>query len=196
MSIKRAYALDSQTNRRFCVIRKNKALDIRAIKTWLNDNMKWYALIVHSQDIDPVTKETIPVHYHFVGESSNNRRRLLQDMNDFADYMGIDTNGLQWDGYKSQTLALQYLIHKNNPEKTQHEAKEVILAGMSEEEYLTLLTCDSEQTINFDLVFTLCERCNNVVELLREIPPNMFKANYQYIRTLWNAIHNGQLNQL
>lgn len=170
--------LSCQTTKHFVVIRKNRAYPLHVIKEWLDNNYKQYALIVHDKDIDPITKQVIPVHYHYVGIALKNKTPMSTFLNDLSKTLKTDNVGIEFDSFAFLEKALQYLIHRNNPEKTQHEIKEVIYSGWSKEEIDTFITCDCTG-INFDRVYSLCLAYTSIIDIIRELG----LANYHKYRS-------------
>ena len=121
------YPLTTQTTKLFIVIRKNKKFSKEFIKQYCDDHFENYAFIEHKEDIDPLNGMVIPVHYHIVGNALKKKTPLSTHLNDIVRYFRFDNaNGIQIDKYDNYISALQYLVHKNNPEKTQHDIKEVV----------------------------------------------------------------------
>lgn len=182
--------LSTQTAKHFVVIRKNRAYPINVIKDFLNANYKHWALIVHKEDKDPITGEIIPIHYHYVGDCMRRYVRMSTILNEIAKALKTDTNGIEVDKYKNLELSLQYLIHKNNPEKTQHELKDILFNGWTLEELKTFITSDSTG-INFDRVLSVCKEFNSIVDVIREIGFSNFN---RYRATIWDIFR--ELHQL
>lgn len=161
--------LSCQTNKHFVVIRKNRTFPIQTITDYLNNYYEKWALIVHKEDIDPQTKAVIPTHYHYVGIGNKKKTPMSCYLNALSKALKCkDNNGIEFDSYRSLEASLQYLIHKNNPEKTQHKLEEVIFAGWSKEELTTFITADTTG-LDLDRIVAICESSNNIVEVIREV---------------------------
>lgn len=175
-------SLSTQTGKLFIVIRKNKPLDIQKIKDYCCEYGKEYAFICHGKDIDPVTGLIIPVHYHIVMNAKDSKKRLSTHLNDLSGFFGFnDNNGIEIDKYRTYENALQYLLHKNNPEKTQHKANEIV-TNIDRDELTTYLTCDSS-VISFDYVYSICLSSHNIVDVIK----GLGLSNYnKYRNTIWD----------
>ena len=122
-------SLSTQTGKHFIVIRKNKEIPLSVIQEYLDMNYKEYALIKHEGDKDSVTGEVIPVHYHYVGNCKRKDIRLSTLINELSTALKCDKQCISADKYNSLELSLQYLLHKNNPEKTPHKMEEIHFRG-------------------------------------------------------------------
>lgn len=174
-------SLTTQTKKHFVVVRKNKALNLDRLKEFLNTYYDEWALIVHEHDKDKVTGETIPIHYHYVGNYNKARTPLSTTINELVKFMKLDgSNGVEIDQYISLEKALQYLVHKNDSNKTPHKADEVMLGGWTKEEYLTFLTADTTG-LSFDRVLNICKAYDSIIDIIREIG---FDAYHKYRNTI------------
>lgn len=192
MNQKPKYPLTTQTQKICVVIRKPEPIKVELLESWLRENCEKWAYVTHKNHIDPVTHGVIPVHYHFVAKIKKQKSPLSVTLNSLVKFLRLDNaDGVQIDKYDSEIKMLQYLIHRNNPEKTPLSIEEVV-HNYDKDEFQLLMTCDNEQPFTFDLCYSLCERYDNVVDLLRNIPPRMFKDNYKYIATIWNFLHYGK----
>lgn len=175
-------SLNTQTGKLFIVIRKNKEIPMEKIKAYCSIYGDQYAFIKHENDIDAVTGLKIPVHYHIVMNAKNKLRRLSTHLEDISSFFGFENNnGIEIDKYRSYENALQYLIHKNNPEKTQHSINEII-TNIDDKELSTYLTVDTG-TISFETIYSLCLSSSNIIEVIR----GLGISNYQrYRATIWD----------
>lgn len=185
-------SIDTQTKKVTCVIRKNKILDISILINWLESNTERYVLMPHIDDVNPITKLKEGPHYHFTFDLKQKGIRLSTTLNNICRlYNFKDTNGVEIDKYSSFVACTQYLTHQNESFKNQHSIDEII-TNVSREELTTYLNSSSDVYFNFDMLYSICSRRSaTVMDLLKEIPPKVFKLNYYYIKTMWNYIHNG-----
>lgn len=175
-------SLTTQTGKLFIVIRKNKELPVAKIREYCETYGNEYAFIVHRNDIDPLTRLIVPVHYHIVLNAKENKKRLSTHLNDLSSFFGFkDNNGIEIDKYRSYESALQYLIHKNDPQKTPHDISEII-TNIGKGELETYLTLDTF-VISFELVYSVCSNSKNIIEVIRSLG----LSNYQrYRATIWD----------
>lgn len=181
----RVYPLSSQTTRHFVVIRKNREYPIEVLKKYLNDNFEKWALVVHKDHLDPKDHKTIiPIHYHFLGIYRKSRTPLSTAMNSLSKYLKTNNDGIEYDGYKYFEKALQYLTHKNNPEKTHMEFKDIMFNGWTKEELLTYWSSD-DNSINFDRVYFLCRNNKSMLDVIREVGLGVYKTYRNVIMDIW-----------
>lgn len=174
--------LTTQTGKLFIVIRKNKAISHAKIKEYCETFGNEYAFIEHTQDVDPLTGVVIPVHYHIVLNSKDNRKRISTHLNDLASFFGFkDCNGVEMDKYRSYESALQYLIHKNDKQKTQHDINEIV-TNIDGDELKTYISLDTF-TMSFELIYSVCLNARNIIDVIRSLGI----SNYQrYRATIWD----------
>ena len=179
--------MTTQTGKLFVVIRKNKAIDHEKIKSFCETYGKEYAFIEHTKDVDPLTGAIIPVHYHIVLNAKDNRARLSTHLNNISSFFGFkDNNGIEVDKYRSYESALQYLIHKNDKQKTPHDISE-INTNIDKDELTTYLTLDTF-TMSFELVFSVCQRSRNIIDVIRSLGLSNYQRYRQTIWDIWNEL--------
>lgn len=176
--------LSCQTKKHCVVIRKNRAYPLQHIIDFLNEYYVKWALIVHEKDKDPNTGLVIPTHYHYVGIGKKDKTPMSVYLNALSKWLKTDNVGIEFDSYRSLEGSLQYLIHKNNPEKTQHKIDEVELGGWTKEDLTTAIT--SETTgLDFERICFICENSNNIVELIRDIGFGYYAKYRSTIQDIW-----------
>lgn len=177
-------SLTTQTAKLFIVIRKNKEIPLNKIEAYCREYGNEYAFICHKCDIDPITGAVIPVHYHIVMNAKEKRQRLSTHLENISSFFGFkDNNGIEIDKYRSYESALQYLIHKNDSQKTQHNISE-IHTNIDKDELTTLISLDTF-TMSFELVYSTCLHANNIVDVIRSLG----LSNYQrYRATIWDIL--------
>lgn len=181
-------SLSCQTTKHFVVIRKNKAYPLDVLKNFLNDHYSQWALITHKNHKDPNSGEIIPIHYHYIGNYKKKRTPLSTALNQLAKALKSDKNGLEIDQYQHIEGAIQYLTHKNNPEKTQMEFKDIIFNGWSKDELLTYYTTD-DNSINFDRVLAVCKNYDSIIDVIREIGFSSYHKYRNTIRDIFTELH-------
>lgn len=181
--------LSCQTKKHFVVIRKNRSYPIKTITDFLDNHYEKWALICHKQDEDPTTHLVIPTHYHYVGIGLKDKTPMQTYLNALAKHLKTDTNGIEFDSYRSLEGALQYLIHKNNPEKTQHEIKEIVFGGWSYEEIVTGITAESTG-LDFDRICFVAQNSSNIVEVIRDIGFGYYAKYRNVILDIVDFYHN------
>lgn len=184
----RKYPLTTQTKSLFIVIRKTgkETPKKEVVDKYCQEYFDEYSFICHDQDIDPVTGEFIPKHYHIVGKARKSKTRLSTHLEDLTKFFKFENrNGVEIDKYDNYVKAIQYLIHKNNPEKTQHNVSEVVTT-FSKEDFANIMASESGEAISFDLVYVICRTSNNIVEVIKAIGFHTYHKYRNTIRDIWD----------
>lgn len=180
-------SLQTQTGKLFIVIRKNKAIPEDKIKSYCLEFGIEYAFICHKKDIDPLTGVEIPIHYHIVMNAKDKRKRLSTHLEDIRSYFGFKNNdGIEVDKYRSYESALQYLIHKNDAQKTQHDIEEII-TNIDKDQLKTLITVDTA-VITFENIYTICLHSSNLIDLIRSLGISNYQRYRSTIIDIWNEV--------
>ena len=163
------YPLTTQTSKLFIVIRKNQKISKDLIKGYCDAFLSQYAFIEHENDINPVTRLVEGVHYHIVGISLKRKTRLSTHLEDIVKYFRFDdANGIQVDKFDNPVSAVQYLIHKNNPEKTQHTFEEVVYKW-DKEEFMLMMSSEQTEIISYDMVYSVCKQSDSICQVIHSI---------------------------
>lgn len=179
----RKYPLTTQTRNLFIVIRKTgkETPKKSLVEAYCKEFFTEYAMIEHTNDKDPITGEIVPTHFHIVGKANKTKTPMSTHLNDLVKYFRFENaNGIEIDKYDNEVKAIQYLIHKNQPEKTSHKVSEV-LTTFSKEDLTNIMASETGETINFDLVYVTCKTSNNIVEVIKAIG---FHTYHKYRNTI------------
>ncbi len=126
---------------------------------------KYYS-IVHDKDILE-SGELKGLHIHLI-TTFNSRIRLKTALNRICNAFKIDdVNAVSIKPVHDFTLCIQYLIHKNNPEKFQYDLR-FIYTNAEEELASQLLINACSLEYDGDL-FTLCLNAENKIDVLKKI---------------------------
>lgn len=142
--------LENKSTKVTIVIRKNILINEEYINAFCDMYFKRYAWIKHEGDISNLNGIVEGVHYHIVGELKE-RQRLNTLLNKlcyhFAPYYEQFENpfGIELDTAKCIEACYQYLIHKNDKDKTQHKLEE-IQSNIPAEELKTIIDMDFNDT--------------------------------------------------
>lgn len=148
--------LESKASKVSVVIRKNKYLDKGTINSFCSLYFNRYAWIIHEFDVSPNTQEVEGVHYHLVGELKE-RTRLSTLLNRICSYFNFDNPfGVQVDSARCIEGCYQYLIHKNDKDKTQHDISEVV-TNIDQDEFKTIIDIDNEGVLTVDRIWYIVE---------------------------------------
>jgi len=180
--------LTCQTTKVNIVIRKDKVLSLTKLKEFCNEYFGRYAFIEHKNDIQPDTCEIIPVHYHIVGDYKKGKTPLSTRINQIVQFFRFDNAyGIQIEKYYSFESSLQYLTHKNQSEKTQHNVEDII-HNLPEEDFNILYNAECGNVITFDLLYTSCLNANNVIEVIKQLGIGNYRVYRNVVWDIWNTL--------
>ena len=112
-------SLEKKTKQFCIIIRKKVVLDITYLKAFCDHNFVKYAFITHLKD------DNEKIHYHIVGVSDK-QVRLSTMLNRLVDWFQFDNAfGIEIDSVRSIEGSVQYLTHKNQPEKEYYEFEDI-----------------------------------------------------------------------
>ena len=166
----RQYPLSTQTRKIWLIIRKNIAIDMFLIKQYLTIYADEYAFIEHKGDIN-LEGEVEGIHYHCVYNLKDKYKndRLSTTLNHIVDVLKLDNAiGIQITKYDSFEGCLQYLTHKNVPEKTQHRVSEIV-HNLDEKTFELLYNCDVGNSFSFSAVYSKAMTSHNKLEYLKSL---------------------------
>ena len=103
----------------------NPAEELALLQNTLTDNISSFvATIIHDKDLtDNGEPKTIHMHAYIETNQKHTKKQFL-DM--LSELLQIDKQKISVDGTKSNVLMLQYLTHKNQPNKAQYEVDRII----------------------------------------------------------------------
>lgn len=140
-----------------------------------------YALIVHDSDIkDDGTLKT--PHIHVVIEAQK-RARLGTTLIRLADDFGVNENQVSVQSYDDFAFEVQYLIHKNNPEKFQYD-KTAIKSNLSDDDINSLLDQEVAPKLTIQDLLSICSSSRSRIEIASKLG----LGNYTMYRNTINDI--------
>lgn len=187
-------SLSTQTGKIWLIIRNNKPIDISLFNTYLSIYADEYAYIIHKGDIDCTTGVVESTHLHCVYNLSNNnkRDRLSTTLNKLCKTMHYDSGiGIQIEQYDSFEGCLQYLTHKNNPEKTQHNKSEIV-TNLDNDTFELYYNVDLKNVFSYERVLSCVLSSTNKLDLIRSLW-GYYSKNSTYrnvINDIWNEYKN------
>ena len=185
--------LDTKTKYVCLVIRKPSYPNdmLGKLRQYCNENCSRYFFIEHLQDINGYG-EIEGKHYHLV-LVYNVAKRLSTYLNELCEFFWFkDANGLEISKTVSETKSVQYLLHKNNPEKTQHTVDEIV-TSLPSSELQIILDSESDDAVTFETVFKLCKESNgNKLYLIRCLGLVTYKNYRNVILDICDAIRMKQ----
>ena len=183
----RATSLTCQTKKLNIVIRKNVAIKRERLEAFCNEWFTEWAFIEHAKDIEPNSGIVEGIHYHIVANAKDSRIRLSTRLNHICEAFHFDNaNGIQIEQYRTFEGSLQYLIHLNQPEKTQHEASE-ICTNLSKEEFNLYMTANVGEVITFDRLFASVVNARNIIDVIHDLGIKAYKDWRNVIWDIWRC---------
>lgn len=177
------------------VIRKNKKIPIYKVKEYCQTYFKNYAFIEHEGDIKPSTGEVEGVHYHICGDTKTSKVPFSQRLNEIRDFFRFDNvNGIEIDQYISIEGAIQYLTHKNQPDKTQHK-KEEIVHNFTKEDFEIYYNAEIGNVITYELLYSAVIQSNNIIEVIKILGIGNYRTWRSIVWDVWNCLNGDPSTQ-
>lgn len=130
------------------------------------NKLKFFASIIHDRDILE-SGELKTIHQHIVVEL-NEKMTVLAVLRDFSNLLDIDKSLISVEGSNNEFLSIQYLTHKNQPQKHQYNFDDIATNNkeLLSERYET--TYEDKET----KIFNALGKAHNLTELVRLIGPS------------------------
>ena len=112
-----------------CVINADKkstnpAEELALLQNTLTEIQSFVATIIHDKDLtDNGEPKTIHMHAYIETNEKHTKKQFIDIL---SELLQIDKQKISVDGTKSNVLMLQYLTHKNQPNKAQYEVDRII----------------------------------------------------------------------
>ena len=112
-----------------CVINADKkstnpAEELELLQNTLTEIQSFVATIIHDKDLtDNGEPKTIHMHAYIETNEKHTKKQFIDIL---SELLQIDKQKISVDGTKSNVLMLQYLTHKNQPNKAQYEVDRII----------------------------------------------------------------------
>lgn len=159
--------LGTRTKNVNIVIRKNREINKDRLIEWLGSNCDKYAFIVHEKDIN-LEGFVEGIHYHIV-ITLYKATRLSTTLTSICDYLEITPFGVEIDKTNNLEGSLQYLIHKNDKQKTQHDISEVI-HNWETSEFLTIMNSDANNgALTLERLIELCKESETLLDVIEGV---------------------------
>ena len=182
--------LITKTNKVCIVVRKNVPIDLSALNSWLHTYTEFFAWIKHEGDISPQGVEE-GIHYHIVARLKE-RKRLSTTLYSITEALGFSNSiGLEIDRYNSLEGSLQYLIHKNDLDKTPHKIEE-ITHNFDKEEFKTLMESEND-CLTFDRLLFICRTAKCKSDIMKSIGLGYYQHYRNCISDILDDLLNGRL---
>lgn len=185
------YGLDNKSKKVGIVLnpeKGNKAFyveTLNALDAWLADAAEEYAYIIHDLDVteDGEAKQT---HIHLFVELKV-CQRMYTTLNKLADALDFENEQISIEKCTDAPALIQYLIHKNNPEKHQYRADQ-IKTSLSEEDLKAILACDCEG-LSLSRIVSICATSYNLVQVIEKIGLQRYQHWRNVVLDVWKDCH-------
>lgn len=126
-----------------------------------------YAFILHNKDFHEDGTRKTP-HFHIYAETTASGKRLGTYLNTISKGLGVSTLAVSIDKPTDKEACIQYLIHKNAPEKTQYDITSI------------------RTNIPFDELKAIMEHEVTAwsVDYIREVWQNCFHCKWKFIKEI------------
>lgn len=188
-------ALSTQTNYVSVIIQLQKQqFDYQHLKNWLSANANLWAYIVHDKDKhEDNTDKGLHLHLKFI-LNNNKGPRLSTTLNELSKLLSIDKTAFTIEKMESVAGSLQYLIHKNDPEKHQYDVSEIV-SNLSESELNTYLYAETED-ITTDTLIDICTlNWRSKITILKTIGLRYYSRYRGVIADICNEVEMSQYDK-
>lgn len=147
------------------------------------------AAIVHDKDIDGYGRlKTLHLHFVFSGFK---RVRLITVLNDVAKALAVPVLAVSVEKCASVSGALQYLTHKNNPQKAQYYENDIV-RQWDEDEYNLLLNAENDDKLTADGLCQVCINANTLIDVMRALGVSMYQHYRATILDVWQSTESAR----
>lgn len=187
------FSLDQKAKKIIFVINPPKerdgfnADDTSRLIDWLTENADIYAFIIHDLDVND-DGEPKRVHIHAYVECKQ-CKRIMTQLNSLAGALGFDTLAISAQSASNNPAGFfQYLIHKNNPEKHQYQASDIV-SNLEKGEVQTMLEADSGNC-SLERFIDVCRTAHTFADVLRSVGLETYGKYHRAIDQLWREACN------
>lgn len=186
------FSIDKKAKKVVFVINPPKEADdfdpsfYTSLVSWALENCEIYAYILHDLDFaEDGSAKRKHVHMYCDFKAC---KRVLTHLNSLADWLGYDTNQISAQVASNNPAGFfQYLIHKNNPEKHQYEASEII-SNLPKGEVSALLEADAGNC-SIERFVSVCATAKCFADVLRELGLDTYTKYHRAIDNLYKELH-------
>ena len=183
-------SLDTQTKKFSLVINfpkdTRKECEVLAKVKAFSMKMEEYYYIVHDKDYDEFgTLKTKHIHWLFrIKEKQKRLKTVLNEVNNELFNGSDQTRSLiSIESWKNYEATIQYLVHKNNPEKYQYKVEEVHTNDFETLKQVMDYAVDTNLTI--DKIKYLCTKNTTLCGVLEDVGLINARNYLNVIRTIW-----------
>lgn len=176
--------LDLKTKYHSLVISdRDGSIDPSQLSWYLSERCEQWAFIYHDKDADEAGELKTP-HYHIVAVFPSSMR-LSTPIRQLAQTLKVDPTAISNRRMYDTQLALQYLIHKNDPDKFQYE-RAAIHASWNWDELDAILDAESDG-LNFEKVCDIVDNSTNLRQVIQKVGFSYYHLYRNVILDLWKT---------
>lgn len=184
------FSLDTKAKKVACIVNPPEGSDTFppdfyvSLNEWLIENTDVYAYILHDLDItDEGEQKRHHIHIYFEGKTC---RRLLANLNGLADALKYDPQQISIEKATSIEGCVQYMLHKNNPEKYQYDKRDIITSLKGDQ--LDAILSREGANVSLSAFITAISLSNNKVQLIEHIGLDVYMDYRLVLLDLWNDL--------
>ena len=151
---------------------------------WCQNNTSLYAFILHDRDINEQGEPKTP-HIHLTMEIPH-AKRLSTILKDVASFTLVNPLAVSIDKCSNLDASIQYLIHKNNPEKYQY-SKDDIACNFADE-IDTYMESSNNVGFDIDLWIKVCSESDGLIDVIKGIGITYYNLYRNTIRDIYFSI--------
>lgn len=148
------------------------------LREFVTSECTTFAYIKHEHDVNGYG-EIEHLHYHLVLVYKEAKRLSTHLFYLTSFFKFPNANGIEISKTTSRTSSIQYLLHKNNPEKTQHKIDEII-SSIDKDELQVILDAECDSSVTFEYVLKLVKENPTKMHLIHALGLNTYK-NYRSV---------------
>lgn len=164
-------------------------LPMDELRDWFNAYADQWAFIPHFHDFDE-DGNLKSLHIHFVADLTKSTR-MSTTLNSLAQVCSVNPFAVTIEQYTSFDSCIQYLVHRNDPEKTQYCAY-LITSNISWVDLKTLLQTDVD-VVDAERIYAVVSSATCKSDVLRELGLFYYHRYRGVINDLWVEVHGSPL---
>lgn len=149
-------------------------------------NSRRYAFIIHNRDKkEDGNIKTMHIHLAVIMPYRIRKSTLLNELS-FA--LQVPKECISIEECRRFTQLIQYLVHKNQPEKTQYSIAEIV-SNYDKGELTLLFNSEEEQRLTPQELIEKVIKYSKKSQLLIDIGLDNYKRYVHVINSIWNDYH-------
>lgn len=162
-----------------------------ALDMWLESSAERYAYILHDLDVkEDADGKIVPKtpHIHLYAELKV-CQRMSTTLNKIADALNLDEQCISIQKATDPDAVIQYLVHKNQPEKHQYELG-AIRTNLDEGELKAVMESDTA-TFSLTWLVSVCATSANLIQVIEKVGIPKYQSNRNLILDVWHEVKKG-----